>query len=396
MEQAVHRAADLTACTGCDAVPGFHQEVGGRGPGEPGQVLHANQRSAEGFDGQLPQPGGQPRGLGEGQRRQRVDGRDPAHRGQSLQVGRQGRIDRRFESEPGRVHGLLVVQAMRPCDQPGDQEVLPRQGRDPVRHRPSHALVVVGVGRAFIPGQLQAGQRVAGQILLREIARVIQIDHGQRTAEAAQQITPVIAAARPHDHLRPHISAGLRQRQHHRGDDEPGLIRAGCLIQGIDDHVEPAAMPPLQDGSDRRGQVIRLTGQRGRSRPGNLPSDLQRGLALGVHRARYRPHPRPHRAIPRRQRDGDPPIGGGDDPAQHRRLAHPRRSGHHQHPPIRHIPIQPGHDRGQRGSAATEPPAPFTVDAHPTGPGPPMPHPLRIPVQRPAPLGQRTLSGRRH
>ena len=167
-------------------------------------------------------------------------------RGQPLQVGRQGRIDRRLESEPGRVHGLLVVQAMRAGDQPGDQEVLPGQGRDPGRDRPGHAQVVVGVGRAFVPGQLQAGQRVAGQVLLREIARVIQIDHGQGTAETAQQITAVIAAPRPHDHLRPHISAGLRQRQHHLGDDEPGLIRAGRLIQGIDDHVEPAAAALLQ------------------------------------------------------------------------------------------------------------------------------------------------------
>ena len=101
VEQPVHRPGSPAAKIGRAAAPGFHEEVGRRGPGEPGQVVGADTRPVDGFHRQLPQRGGQARCLGEGQRGERVGCRKPGDRAEPLQVGGQRRVHRGSELQAG-------------------------------------------------------------------------------------------------------------------------------------------------------------------------------------------------------------------------------------------------------------------------------------------------------
>ena len=152
---------------------------------------------------------------------------------------------------------------------------------------------------------------------------------------------------------------------------------------------------PAASASASRIAGARSSGSPGSARrggAGDLLGDLERGLALGVHRAAHRPQDWParprHRAAAQRGARCGWPVGGGDDPAEDRGLADARGAGDHQHPPVRLGPVEPGHDPAQCGGAAAEPPAALAVDAHPARPRPPVPGPLGVTVQRPAPLAQ--------
>jgi hypothetical protein len=120
----------------------------------------------------LPQPGGPAWRFGEGQRSEQVPGGHPGHRAKLLQVASERRIDGGLKPELAGIGGLLVVQAMGPGDEARDEEILPGHLRDPRGERP----VGVRVARAFIAGELQACQRIGGQVIPGKVVRVVQVE----------------------------------------------------------------------------------------------------------------------------------------------------------------------------------------------------------------------------
>ena len=215
--------------------------------------------------------------------------------------------------------------------------------RDPCRQRPGERLVGVGVARAFIPGQLQAGQRVGGQVLLSEVATGRPSrSRSSAAAEAAQQIAAVVATPRPDDHLCTDIGACFRQRQHDVLDDRP---RLGGLAAS-----SSASMITLNRAPPRPVSASRMAGARSSGSPGRA-ADAARAISSATSSAvlplactAQLTDPRLARTAlsPGGSDAADVGIRGGDDPAEHRRLTHPRGAGHHQHPPVWAGAVQPG------------------------------------------------------
>ena len=156
-----------------------------------------------------------------------------------------------------------------------------------------------------------------------------------------------------------------------------------------------ASMITLNLVPPRRSSASRMAGARSSGSPGNA-ADAARAISSATSSAVLplawtaqltEPTLARTASSPRRQRCADVSVGGGDDPAEHRGLAHSRGPGDHQHPPVQRSAIQPGDDLAQRHGPAAEPPAALAVDAHPARPRPPVPYPFGVARQSPAPLG---------
>jgi hypothetical protein len=250
MEQPVLRHGIPAMEVGRGAAPGFYEEVGRRGSGKPGQVFDADTGPVDGFHRKLPQRDGQPWCFGEGKSGEHLCCRELGDRAEPVQIGGQRRIHSGSELELVRGGGCVMLQAVGPGDQAGDEEVLPGHGGDARGQRPGERLAGVGVAGAFIPGQLQACQRVGGQVLFGEVAGLVQVDWVQGAAEAAQQITAVVAAPGADNHLGADIGACLGQRQHNLVDNGACLSGAVRFVKRVDDHVEhpPALAERVADG----------------------------------------------------------------------------------------------------------------------------------------------------
>jgi hypothetical protein len=382
--------------SGCAAVvAGLDQEVRGRRLGEHGEGVRRH-GDLQRFEADPPQVHRHARGLGVGQGGQQRGGRHALDRLEAPQILGECFVDGGGEGERVRVDRDLVVHAVRAGDQAGDQEVAVGQRGDAFGHRGGDFAVGVRVAGPLVADQREGGGGVLLQVDLREVGRQVEVDQGGVRSERAHQAATVVPAAAADDHLGAEPRAGARDRQQQRRDDQPGLSRTGRLVQRVDDDVEPRSPAVLRQPSlQSRDKIIDGTRYPHRSGPGDLGRHVERGLALGVHRAGDEADRRPHVVVVRRERGHDSLVGGGDDPAEHGRLADARRPGDHQHVRIRPRALQPLHDLGQRRGPAPEAVAALGVPGDAAGAGTPVADRLHIAAERPAPRLQRAVPGRR-
>ena len=319
----------------------------------------------------------------------RCAGGQPSDRAEPVQVGGKRRVHGGGELRARR--GSAAVSSCRPWDRaisPAMRKFCPDMRRDPVGERAGERLIGVGVAGPFVPGQLQAGQRVGGQVFLGEVAGVVQVDHGQahrRSGPAGHRRRRGAGSRRLPARRHPqHVSASGSTI---RSMMARAWARAGRLIERVDDHVEPRPAAPAERVTDGRCQVFGFAGQGGRCGAGDLLGDFQRGLGLGVHRAAHRSQAGPdrhcHQAAATARMSGSAVVTIRPSTADLPTPGEPvttstRRSG----------PAGPARPTISV-SAAVRPrnrqPA-LAVDAHSAGPRPPMPHPLGIAGQGPPPL----------
>ena len=261
---------------------------------------------------------------------------------------------------------------------------------------PASPVVRVGVARAFVSGQLQAGQRVGGQVFFGEIARVIQVEQVQSGAEAAQQVTAVIAPPGPHDHLRPGIGACLGQRQHDPVDDGTRAC-AGLAASSSASMItlNRARCASGQRVADRRGQVLGLAGSAADAARAISSATSSAVLPLACtaqltdpglastpcHRAAATARIEASAVVTTRPRTADLPTPGEPVTTSTRRSGRGRSS----QATIRvSAAVRPRNRQPRSLSMLT-----------PRARGRQCRDPFRVAGQRPAPLGQRDLPGRR-
>ena len=260
-----------------------------------------------------------------------------------------------------------------------------------------HALRVgaVAAGQVRVEVGPQARRGVVGQVVPVEPGRVVQpVDHRPLTERREQLVVP--ARPGPGEHLHAQV-AGQRQQQL-AGD----LPRRPRLVQRVQHHHQagPLGRVKIPD-SGKHILDRRVGGHRQRQRRCQRAGSTVGVQAAGPHRGGDPACCRDGGCVGQRGRAGCGDLGAQlrvaerAQPRQHRRLAGPRRAGHHPHRPARRAMLQPPGQLPQQRGPAGEIPARGGVLVHPARPRPPML--AQEPVGAQPPAHPRTqLRERRH
>ena len=232
----------------------------------------ADRRPVEASTASCHNPAGKPGASAKRQRGQCLAAREPSDRAEPLQVPGQRGVHCGVERQL--TNGSRFRSSCRPwlrATSPATRKL--RSDISAILRATGPAIVCQRMGCQVARRQPAAGKparRRLGHLRrsTRASSRSIAVS---ATAKRREQMTALSSQRRvPTIDLGADVGACLRQRQHDLADNRPCLGRAGGLVKGIDDHVEPLRL--------RSSSASRTAGARSPGSPGRLAEAAGRSL----------------------------------------------------------------------------------------------------------------------